>query len=520
MNEFNKVRELIESLTEFESKYIKSYFKNASSNYNPISASELYDKFVKNKYWDDIQMMDSIYGENNKIAFKKSLQRFYGKLLDVLISKEVLTEAPLYTERTKELFIIKKKFLYYDSLTSHGLSNQSFATLNQIIDLSKKIEAFDYLLMALNYQMKRISRRVGITKLEQIVDEIAFYNHVQVSLLRAEYIVAFYSSNLLKTKLDLSKHFKLEEEIFELEQVYTNSKSQRLKSFIFILNGIHMMNENKIRLLKANFYKFYDFQKHGNSKIVKKSEKLSCLLNIIELELKDFQFNRAIKLWEEVDQLNFKTNFNKNIIFEMKFLNYWHLGDIATCKKNLNGIVKEDSSFESTMNLVERCGYYLAAIEFVQGGFIESKKHLSELNRVAKIDSVWNINIRLFLFYLSIEANKFSLCSSYLESFRKYLAKSSDKMNIEEIKLYKSILKIWIVLDKYGYDFKRTFAVVELSLIKIDIDRLSSRLDYRSPFLIPFTPWFIAKVKNVPYDHTKAMKEIQHKIKREKLELA
>ena len=77
MNEFNKVRELIESLTEFESKYIKSYFKNASSNYNPISASELYDKFVKNKYWDDIQMMDSIYGENNKIAFKKSLQRFW-----------------------------------------------------------------------------------------------------------------------------------------------------------------------------------------------------------------------------------------------------------------------------------------------------------------------------------------------------------------------------------------------------------------------------------------------------------
>ncbi len=44
--------------------------------------------------------------------------------------------------------------------------------------------------------------------------------------------------------------------------------------------------------------------------------------------------------------------------------------------------------------------------------------------------------------------------------------------------------------------------------------------DHRSPFLLPFTPWFISKANNVPYNHKAAMEKIVDSIKMEQLEVA
>ena len=70
-------------------------------------------------------------------------------------------------------------------------------------------------------------------------------------------------------------------------------------------------------------------------------------------------------------------------------------------------------------------------------------------------------------------------------------------------------------LRKVGYDFS--------SLRKKEIEifeNLEGECIIKSDFLIPFTPWFKSKLKNVPYDHSAAMREMKRNYKAEKFEMA
>ncbi len=51
------------------------------------------------------------------------------------------------------------------------------------------------------------------------------------------------------------------------------------------------------------------------------------------------------------------------------------------------------------------------------------------------------------------------------------------------------------------------------------LDSLSTETEIKGDYLIPFTSWFKSKLKNVPYDHSAAMKEMRRKYKAEQSEL-
>ena len=82
------------------------------------------------------------------------------------------------------------------------------------------------------------------------------------------------------------------------------------------------------------------------------------------------------------------------------------------------------------------------------------------------------------------------------------------------------IYKILLVLSRFGYDFKRTASQIEGHFELIDSISTDNYFDYRSTYLIPFTSWFKSKLKNIPYDHSAAMKEMRKKYKAEQIELA
>ncbi len=84
---------------------------------------------------------------------------------------------------------------------------------------------------------------------------------------------------------------------------------------------------------------------------------------------------------------------------------------------------------------------------------------------------------------------------------------------------FRMIYKILIILSKFGFDFKRTAIQCGSQLDLVDSNSIDNYFDYRSPYLIPFTSWFKSKLKNVPYDHSAAMKEMRRKYKAEQSEL-
>ena len=102
--------------------------------------------------------------------------------MSTTISKDLLSNESLHSERHRELSQIKRRFLYYDVLSIHGLNSLALINLNQIIKGCKDLEYFDYLLIALNTKLIRLSRRSGIKSFNKPNDEIAYYNRCNLAL--------------------------------------------------------------------------------------------------------------------------------------------------------------------------------------------------------------------------------------------------------------------------------------------------------------------------------------------------
>ncbi len=194
MNEFNKLRELIISLSEIEIKFLKRNFKQFLPNGTDTNMIILFNLLLKNSSIEYISASEKLYGLENKSAFKKLAQRLTDRILDSLISKELLLNENNHSERNRELFQIKRRFLYYDILSVHGLNGLALNCLNQIIKSAEELEFYDYLLIALNMKLVRLSRRYGISKFDKIYKEIEFYNRCSISLNKANYLLAYYTS--------------------------------------------------------------------------------------------------------------------------------------------------------------------------------------------------------------------------------------------------------------------------------------------------------------------------------------
>ena len=178
----------------------------------------------------------------------------------------------------------------------------------------------------------------------------------------------------------------------------------------------------------------------------------------------------------------------------------------------------ETNNYESTLLFKDKFSFYQALNYFIKGESANSFKSLQNIEKINKKKDDWNINVRLLMIFNLINLEKYSLASNYIESLRKFISKT--KFSKRELIIYKSILLLLNFLDKSGYDFKKVISDRIGLLNSIDENSSSLLFDHRSPFLLPFTPWFTAKANNVPYNHKAAMEKIVDSCKMEQLEVA
>ena len=518
MNEFIKLKELVSSLGQQEIKISKKYFrKSGESDFESLGSTVLYF-LCDEQNLDENKLMHKLYGGNNFTAFKKLLQRIYAKLLDLLISNEMLIESYDFNERTMSIAIIKKRFFYYDVLSLHGLNEQAISMLDQIIKLCKEIELYEYLLIALNKKMLRISRRTGVNKIIKVLAEIEIYSEIQLNLCRAEYLICLFSTSNIDGNFENFKKIDLGSEISRIDIVLKKSKSVRLQLFLYQIQGLEYSLNKQYELAKRNYKKMNSFLNKADKIIIKPNDTLNCLFNIVEFEMKTFHFGAANSRLGEIEKIVIKNKFNKLLLKELLFLNNWYLGNISQLQSSFVKINFETSNFESTLLFKDKFSFYQSLSYFIAGESANSFKSLQLIEKINKKKDDWNVNIRLLMIFNLINLEKYILASNYIESLRKYIAKA--KFSKKELNTYKTILNLLNLLDKSGYDFKKVKNDSIELLNFVDANSSNMLFDHRSPFLLPFTPWFISKANNVPYNHKAAMKNIVDSIKMEQLEVA
>lgn len=516
MNEFNKLRELIASLSEIEIKFARRNFKQFVAGGTDTNLIILFNILLKDSSIEYKVVCKQLYGIENKPAFKKLAQRLTDKILDVLISKDLLLNENNHSERNRELFQIKRRFLYYDILSVHGLNNLALNSLNQIIKSAKELEYYDYLLIALNTKLVRLSRRSGMIKFSKIHEEIEFYSRCSIALNKANYLLAYYTS-LKNSGEEYTSQYDLTSEIQTLELDCNFTKSNRIRSALYYLIGIQFSNLKQFEDAKTNFYNFYAHLKKRSNKQSKNNDLLSCLLNISEFEIKTYEFRKALFYFEEIDKLKVVNKFNLDIINEMKFLCFLSLGEISMAQKYLKCLKQNLDEFDHSLFYNDRISYYNGMIAFFNQEFKSCSNYLFAIKKIDKINADWNLCQRILLIMSYVESGKSSLADSSIENLRKYLnGKGGESVLADKFRM---IYKILIILSKFGFDFKRTAIQCGSQLDLVDSNSIDNYFDYRSPYLIPFTSWFKSKLKNVPYDHSAAMKEMRRKYKAEQSEL-
>ena len=368
----------------------------------------------------------------------------------------MLIESLDFNERTKLIAIIKKRFFYYDVLSLHGLNEQAIVMLDQIIKLSKEIELYEYLLIALNKKMLRISRRTGLNQINKVLDEIEVYSEIQLNLSRAEYLICLFSTSNIDSNFEYFKKIDLDGELSRISNVLKKNKSTRLQSFKYQIQGLNYSLKKQYDLAKSNYIKMNIFLDKADKVIIKSNESLNCLFNIVEFEMKTFHFKAANLILIEIEKLVIKNKFNKLLLKELLFLNYWYLGKISQLESCLVKINFETTNYESTLLFKDKFSFYQALNYFIKGESANSFKSLQNIEKITKKKDDWNINVRVLMIFNLINLEKYSLATNYIESLRKFISKT--KLSKKELIIYKSILLLLNFLDKSGYDFKKVIS--------------------------------------------------------------
>ena len=142
--------------------------------------------------------------------------------------------------------------------------------------------------------------------------------------------------------------------------------------------------------------------------------------------------------------------------------------------------------------------FYSAIAYFGLKQYKEAQTVLSQKAEIQKDKEGWNVWIRIMRLLCQVEMLKLNLIDYDIESFRKYLERTSRQYEIRERD--KLILKVLYELDKQNYDFSETAKEVEDELEKLKSTDKKYAWNPDSPELILFHDWFEAKRLKKEYE--------------------
>lgn len=514
MIELNRLSAIINKLSEAEIRFINKNISTTAEGSNNLGLSnKLFKYLLQSKDIDINQLYYLLYGKVNKPALKKLLQRMLEKILEILISRDMIFANEFYDMRSKEVFNIKRKLLYYDVLASHGVTNYALSILNQTISAAVKIEYYDYLIIALEKKLIKMSLGHGVSEYNKVYNLIQYYTKCNIALKHSNYLLRLYSSSY-NFKQKVFSDDSLLKSIKQLKFDFIETKSKGVRINLYYLEAIYYSNKSDYNKCNNIFKELLSFIR-ANERMIFNSYKISCLINLSECEIMLLNFERSLDYLFSLLKQFTKNEFNERIVKELIFISYYYKGDVDKAFQFIQGLTSSSNTDTISSFIHSKRFYYLSNIMFVKNNYIESKRILTLCRPLEKDKDGWNIGIRLLYVLNNIELEKFNLVENEIENLRKYLKRIDGSSNYFRRSLI--ILRILTKLVNTSFDFITTElkCKTEMNLLKSKNLRFGSLV--KSPEMIPFDYWFESKVKGIPYEHAEAMKSLKKVSKRSKI---
>ena len=475
-------------------KHLKAYESNHTINRRKMF--QLY-KYIKiNKIRDYEKLKKRISPDTTDDSFNKLIRRTTERVQESLIVDVNIRRKDSYNDVFRTKFFLRKQLIQVDILMGRGLAKRPLNMLNSFIRLAKKFELYDELVEALEYKQRLVFDTDGLAPYERILEKVDFYEKCREFLRLTKRIQRELEVQLLRKSYSKIVSEEITLQLEQIEKYYVDTKSANIQSYLLLMKlRIAGIEENFV--LSALIIRQLIALLTTSPALFSRAR-----ISYLKRELANVEYS----------SLNFMNSLQEldNGLKELKPDGMVYVGLLtrkATIYIFLNDVpsILEILKHLNTFNFIDKYKYQKSILGYLEGisfflsqDFKKSMKLLAQKTDIEKDKEGWNVWIRIMRLLCSIEMLKLNMIDYDIESFRKYLERTSKQYEVRERD--KLVLKVLLELDKNDYNFSLTAVVAADELEKLNSTDKKYAWNPDSPELILFHDWFNAKLLKKEYE--------------------
>jgi hypothetical protein len=488
-NSFRHFKEMLSRLSKNELLLLKKRIElnEESLDKNKTKSKKLLKLVLKNPYLTKIETEKELYGQQNKVAFNKLIDRANEKIDEILIGFNRSANT-IYSERNYYYFLLKRRLIVLQMKWLRGIEFDMESQFDKIILLAKKFEHYEILIDVLLVKQRYVGTRNGNRNFAKLESEIEMADIKRKAILSSRRIYETYGA--LYRNFDLTRIQDIKKSISNLKKNYKITGSATVKYYLTNLETelLHR-SQNYIdaeiklsaieKLLKENI-SLYTKARFGD-----------LLLNLSNNELYLKQFSLAKKnalLAKTYYQIGSETMATA---MEMEFRAHFYSGEVETAKEIIYEVCQLAKSIDS--NNIGKWKYLLACNLTACSEYLKSEEILLETKKIDKDKAGWNLGKRLLSIINEIELNDYENAELKILSLEKFIKRISATYTVR--KRDKAILRILLKLINENFDFNKVYLQRKNYFDLLESDDPDYTWKIMSPELVVFHEWYKKKMK-------------------------
>lgn len=488
------INSLSRSEMELARKHLKAYASNYTANRNKMF--RLFD-LIGNKGLTDFDAIKKKTAPKiTENSFNRLIKRTMDKIQESLILDINIKRKDVFSETFQVRFEVRKQLIKGQILRSKGLIVLAKKVINSVIKRTKIYELYDELIEALFYLQGISSSSLSMKEFAIAKEEIEFFENCRKRLQEAKSMHQDYQINAYSKASNTENYKLLEEYTSILNQSSKETNSANIFSYYYLLRMEKHYISGEIDEEIQIGLKFLKLLK-SNKAIYSKQRIAAIYSNLSNTVFSacnfklNYLFSKQSIFWSKSNP-----GVNTIIAYQNQIRSLFFIGSYIDCLNHIYALEKLPVLKKHSFYL-SQVSYFKANTFFALGEFQSADNELYNLGEIEKDKEGWNLWIRIMRILCSIELMRHNLIDYDVESFRKYLQRTSKQYEVR--KRNKLILSVLIELDRSNYDFNITANKKEKELSLLASTAEEYKWEPKSPENILFHDWFKAKLDKKVY---------------------
>jgi len=428
-------------------------------------------------------------------SFDRLVLRLREKLVESLLVEINTSKKEVYNKWLMTRFDIRKRYMQATILMGRGMYDEAMRMAEKIIDRAKEFELYNELVECLTWYQQEKGLRLGQQFFENYDQDVALYKRCRAAVERSfDYYYRYFITEVDAKGLSSDKVGLLTEAISDLQAEFEYTQSANVGRFLYTLLGTYYISMEDYAASVATSMQLIELTKSSPA-IYSPNRIGMAYSDLADTELFRHNFSNAREFAVLAQEwLENPVGYNRQMAREIEFKALYYSGDLDGASAVIDSLC-EDSQMNQAPFQLDKRTYLKACVLYMQGNHRESFLLLNDCAEIENDKEGWNIGIRVLSIMNMVEVGKLDNADAKIEALRKHLSRYADVVRERDA----IILKILVQLVHSSFDFDLVFKSHAPLLRTISQNETGLRWEVKTPELVVFQDWFMAKKSGLPY---------------------